>query len=72
MRLHIALLALAGTLSPVVAGAQAPAVDFATSGYRGLKRPTLFVGRILLHPPERRHDLHRESQWSPDLGEQGQ
>jgi|SRR5471032_543851 hypothetical protein len=37
MRLHIALLALAGTLlSPVIAGAQAPAVDFATTGYRGL------------------------------------
>ena len=36
MRLHIVLLAIAGTLCPVVAGAQAPAVDIATTGYRGL------------------------------------
>jgi hypothetical protein len=36
MRLLIVLLALGGIALPVVAAAQAPAVDFATTGYRGL------------------------------------
>ena len=36
MRLHIALLAIAGSVCPVVASAQVPAADIATTGYRGL------------------------------------
>ena len=37
MRLPLALLAFGGTLfAPFIAGAQAPAADFVTSGYRGL------------------------------------
>ena len=36
MRLLITFLALGGLSLPVVAAAQGPAVDFATTGYRGL------------------------------------